>query len=323
MSNVAETHPNYGIGGTDAVKELAFRLATEAPELADLAPEELTVIARAVLAGKLTEELKAKVAIAEINYAEKKRFFLEGFSSPHTRRAYTMALKELEAFARRRGRDILELRPREADAFLKEGGHAPATVRLRAAAASSFYGFLERETEGRLKNPFRGTRARPAGIRVRSLDIPNDPDVQTLIAAAGTQTVLAAAVAVMAYRGLRVGALPGLTVKGGRFWTVSKGKEQAGTLPEPAITALERARRPFRAPFGDCTAPQLADRFRYLSGRLYRQGKIEAAYSVHDLRHYFAVTEYRKTKDIYHVSKLLGHAGITVTETYLRGLGEL
>jgi len=38
------------------------------------------------------------------------------------------------------------------------------------------------------------------------------------------------------------------------------------------------------------------------------------------LRHFYALTEYTKTKDIYNVSKLLGHASIAITEVYLRGL---
>lgn len=36
---------------------------------------------------------------------------------------------------------------------------------------------------------------------------------------------------VMARTGLRVGTLPGLVIRGERYTTVSKGKEQAGTIP--------------------------------------------------------------------------------------------
>lgn len=35
------------------------------------------------------------------------------------------------------------------------------------------------------------------------------------------------------------------------------------------------------------------------------------------------VTEYRKDRDIYRVSKMLGHASIPVTERYLKGLGKM
>jgi integrase len=309
--------------GAEAVDELARRIASDAPELAELPPRELAAVAKAVLAGKLTEELRAKVDISGIDYEEEKRIFLEGRASEATREAYGRALTQLEAFARRRGRSVLELRPRDADAFIRGVEGSASTVRLRAAGASSFYGFLERETEGRIKNLFHGTRSRPPSSRRRALELPSEDELSTLLEAVESTNVLGAAIAVMAYRGLRVGALPELTIKGRRFWTRSKGKEISGELGTAAIEALEAAGLPLRAPFGELTARKIADRMRRVTRRLTAEGKLEAAYSVHDLRHFFAVREYRRTKDLYRVSKLLGHASIQVTETYLRGLGEV
>jgi site-specific recombinase XerD len=51
------------------------------------------------------------------------------------------------------------------------------------------------------------------------------------------------------------------------------------------------------------------------------RGKLKAKYSVHDLRHAFAVTLYGQTHDIYQVKQALGHASVSVTEGYLRSLG--
>jgi integrase len=78
-----------------------------------------------------------------------------------------------------------------------------------------------------------------------------------------------------------------------------------------------------RRPFAESSKTRLADAIRKRTARLAEFGTIKAAYSAHDFRHLFAVTEYRKDRDIYRVSKLLGHASIQVTETYLRGLGEV
>ncbi len=50
---------------------------------------------------------------------------------------------------------------------------------------------------------------------------------------------------------------------------------------------------------------------------------LRARYSVHDLRHAFAVKLYQEGRDIYAVSKALGHAGVAVTERYLRSLNLL
>jgi integrase len=50
-------------------------------------------------------------------------------------------------------------------------------------------------------------------------------------------------------------------------------------------------------------------------------GKIQARYSVHDLRHAFVVRLYPATHDVSQVEKALGHANVAVTETFLRSLG--
>lgn len=36
------------------------------------------------------------------------------------------------------------------------------------------------------------------------------------------------------------------------------------------------------------------------------------------LRHTFAVREYLKTRDIYHVAQMMGHASVTTTEIYAK-----
>ena len=77
--------------------------------------------------------------------------------------AYTAAPVRLEAFAAIRGLPVLVLKPRDADGFAHElarSGRAPASVRLDLAACSSFFAFLERRAET-VRNPFRGTKARP------------------------------------------------------------------------------------------------------------------------------------------------------------------
>ena len=73
------------------------------------------------------------------------------------------------------------------------------------------------------------------------------------------------------------------------------------------------------------TATVIADRFRLLlrsiGGAMVTDGR--PRFSIHDLRHYRACELYRATKDIYAVSKALGHSGTMVTERYLRSLGQI
>jgi integrase len=124
----------------------------------------------------------------------------------------------------------------------------------------------------------------------------------------------------MAYRGFRIGALKGLRVDGKRFTTKSKGKAWQGELPPRVRSALsDRGEKPF-ASIKQCT---IAAGFKRVTKRLAKSGEIRHAYSVHDLRHFYAVTEYRKDRDIYRVSRLLNHADVKVTIGYLQSLGAM
>ena len=50
-------------------------------------------------------------------------------------------------------------------------------------------------------------------------------------------------------------------------------------------------------------------------------GRLDARYSVHDLRHAFAVRFYAGSgHDLYATKQALGHASVAVTERYLRSL---
>jgi len=215
------------------------------------------------------------------------------------------------------------LKAKDADDFaytLSAEGRSPSSVRLDLASASSFFTFLERRFEA-IRNPFRGTKARPAPKDVKKAVYPSLDEAMTILDALAPD--VRAATAVLIYRGLRVGALPSLTIRGGRFSGRSKGKDISGEMPTQAITAIRGAGLSLSRPFEGTTETKLADGIRRKTAILEAEGKINATYSAHDFRHLYAVTEYRKNKDIYRLSKLLGHASIQVTERYLRGLGEV
>jgi integrase len=130
----------------------------------------------------------------------------------------------------------------------------------------------------------------------------------------------------LALRGLRAGALPTLTRSAGRYYGTSKGKKltegatEGVILPQEALDAIEKAGLDIKKPFAPYKTDALEKRVTYRTGKLFREGKIKAAYSCHDFRHFFAVREYQKDKDIFRVSKLLNHADVSITQKYLRGL---
>ena len=214
--------------------------------------------------------------------------------------------------------ELGRMQRRNSDFVQQAAGGSPATVQLRIAAASSFWTWLERR-HAELRNPFRGTRSRPPKKPRRPLAMPSDAEVRLLEAEA--EPALAAAIVMMGQGGLRVGALPGMSITGNRWTSTTKGKEQGGRVPEEAREAVLRAGLPLRSPFAGLSAGAIADRFRRLVSKLHGAGKPQAHYSAHDLRHAFATRLYAQTQDIYRVQQALGHASVGVTEGYLRSIG--
>jgi site-specific recombinase XerD len=317
----------------DAIRDIAAAIKRDMPAIESLSPEQIEALAMRVITERLTAELSTAVDFAGIDWTEERETFLGDTKSPHTRRAYAAALDRLAIWAARERIRPLSMTTAQADRFirdLKATGKAPASVRRDIAAVSAFFTFLERYHTA-VKNPLRGTRIRPPHENRKETVVPAAEEVGIIIAR--LPPVERAVVMTLAYRGLRAGALPTLEKRGNRYYGTSKGKTlQEGetygiTLPENVITGIKEAGLDPKRPFAvnkdgnPMTANALERRINYHIGKLYNAGTIKAPYSCHDFRHYFAITEYKKTKDILKVSRLLNHAGIQTTQTYLRTLG--
>jgi len=310
--------------GAQRVKAIVRHLSQHAPRLADLDEEQLEQLARVVVAETLKDELRQAADLERIPYAQERECYLERAGragSKHTRLAYRAALDRLEAWCAPRGLSPLELIPALADDWIesmKAEGLAPSSVHLMVAASSSFWTWLERRHR-ELHNPFRGTRSRPLKKPARRLQVPSEGEVKLIEKVANGW--LKAAVVLMNQVGLRVGALPSLSITGSHFTCMSKGREQVGLIPEEARKAVGRAGLPLRSPFEGKKVNKIEDALKYLTKKLEGQGRIRGAYSAHDLRHAFAVRLYRRTHDVYALKGALGHANVAVTEAYLRSLG--
>jgi site-specific recombinase XerD len=312
-------------GGALLVKAVARRIAKEAPTLEDLRAEDLEKLARAVVVEALKDDLRTRAKIEKIDYQGERETFLSRVRSEHTGRAYRAALDRLQRWCLRQGVEPVELTPALADDWIEtEKAHrdrpSPATVRLRVSAASAFFTWMERR-HAEVRNPFRGTRSRPVMKRTRGLQVPSEDEIRSMLDAAKAKDLITwAAILTMSKLGLRVGALAGFCIDGGHYMTTSKGKELRGAIPEELRQALEKAGLRLRFAFGGLSPSLIADRVRLITTKLYRDRKVAAVYSVHDLRHAFAVRLHRQTKDIYAVKNALGHANVAVTEAYLRSL---
>ena len=306
------------------IKEMAIALAAfPAPDKWSQAQRKQAVQFAALL--DTAQKMIVSANLIGIDYNTEKQKFLKNAGrtqSVHTRIAYASALKRLDAWTCRQKISPLEMTPAKADDFIYslKGERASASIRLDVSAVSSFFTWLERRHDG-IKNPFRGTKERPAKKTVRNIEIPSAEEVETIISELPAD--LSAAVSVMANRGLRAGILSTLSITGNRFSGYSKGKDVSGALPVAVLEKIKTAKLPLRRPFAGVLPNTLEKRIARAIGKLHKAGKVQAGYSAHDFRHFFAVTEYLKDRDIHRVSKLLGHASILVTENYLKGLGEV
>ena len=315
-------------------QEMAKRIRLEAPTLKDLNNEQLEQVARLVITQRIAAEMNRAVELDGIDWQEKKEAFLSEARSVHTRRAYSASLSRLEAWAAKMNKNPLELNAWQADQFIRElraEGKAAATTRRDIAALSAFYTWLERYHDA-IKNPIRGTKSRPARENKKEIIIPTPDDYKIIIAE--LPEIERAIVIAMASRGLRAGALPGLELRGEKYHGKSKGKilmenDTAGiTLPPEALKAIRAAGLDVKKPFSWTTkqgtpnsANAIEGRINFHIDKLFKDKRIGAPYSCHDFRHFYAVNEYKKNKDLYRLSKLLNHAGIQITQTYLRSLG--
>ena len=302
-----------------------------APELARLPKEQQEQIFKNAAYNKLTVKAGKVLTIVGIDWQAEKEAFLNTYQSPHTRRGYAAALTWFENWASREGINPAAASYGEIDNFinaLKAGDRAALSIRRDIAVLSSFFTFLERKHEG-IKNTVRGTKQRPNSGPKKTPKVPTAAEVEIMINNA--QPRLAAAISVMAYRGLRCGALAEMSAWGGKYETKSKGKIIRGKLPEKAVKAIEAAGLSLKKPFAGLVTNNLEKEVEYHVKRLYKTGKLTRLdsegepiiFNSHSMRHFFAVTEYSRDKDVYRVKDLLNHSSIAITDKYLRGLGEV
>lgn len=290
--------------------------------------------AERLLQENIIDELKADIArekaLLRYDWESEAGTFLSSceIKSRCTAKAYRYALADYKAYTEARGKAPLALSAELADSYildLQKRGKAPATVRQYYGGLSSFFNALERKSEGKVKNYFHGCRTLPKRKPIKKIEaeLPTEnlklfrKDVNTIIASEQDPT-LKAIMSLMAFRGLRAGSFQNMSFHGGKFFTTSKGKDISGELPEACSEALQGL--PCKLPFAAWTGAKVSSAFQYRANKLFASGKIAYKYSAHDLRHFFALTEYDRTKDIYRLQKLLGHTSIAITEVYLRGM---
>jgi hypothetical protein len=125
MNAIAKRITNAPAGSPE---EMVMLIRRETPGLADLAPDQLEMIAKLVMTQRLAAELNTAVDLAGVDWNKERGTFLSDAKSQHTRRAYAAALGRLEAWASREGLNPLSFTAAHADQFIRElkaDGRAP------------------------------------------------------------------------------------------------------------------------------------------------------------------------------------------------------
>ena len=278
----------------------------------------------------ILDYMKEEQLIKQIDYETEKENFFKQCSktkSNHTKRQYRNGLNKLEEYCNMNNKNILFIKAREADDFITEVNSSELSnlsIRALVSSCSSFFSFLERRYPF-MKNPFRGTKTRPPVKNKKRLEVPTKKEIELIIKDIADPLIKVAIIFIMEC-GVRVGALPKLEIRNNKYYSYSKGKEISWKVTDKVIKLLAKARRAkqnnlsFDNPFKNKSSEVIRNIFYRSSKRLYNQGKIKAAYSIHDVRHYFAVTLYKQTKDIELVRQALNHSSIAITGIYLKSL---
>ena len=286
-----------------------------------LSNEDRKFLEEAVLLDSAKADLAARVAISRVDPKKEAAEYLSSFSDrPQTARTYRAALETLLTWCDTNRISPLSMNRHlaaEYISFIAKSGVSGATASKQIWAASSFLSW-ECRRHGWFRNPFLRNWEKPPIEPVRLLRIPTDPEILRILEACAP--IDAAAVAVLAYRGLRAGALSSLTIRSGRFRAKSKGRPISGEISSEVLGWITRAGLDLAAPFMGLSGPIVSHRLADQLAKLFRHGVIDAAYSAHDLRHAFAVREYRRDPDINRVRDLLGHSSVRTTQRYLRAL---
>lgn len=272
----------------------------------------------------ILDYMKEEQLIKQIDYETEKENFFKQCSktkSNHTKRQYKNGLNKLEEYCRINNKNILFIKAREADDFITEVNSSELSnlsIRALVSSCSSFFSFLERRYPF-IKNPFRGTKTRPPVKNKKRLEVPTKKEIELIIKDISDPLIKMAVIFIMEC-GVRVGALPKLEIRNNKYYSYSKGKEISWKVTDKVIKELKKYNLAFNAPFKNKSSEVIRNIFYRSSKRLYEQGKIKASYSIHDIRHYFAVTLYKKNRDIELIRKALNHSNIAITGLYLRSL---
>lgn len=209
---------------------------------------------------------------------------------------------------------------------LLTGGRAPVTVNAMLAAVNGLFRFLG----------WGDCRARYLKIQKRLFRAADreltQGEYQRLLSAArsGGQDRLALLLETLCAAGIRVGEVPAITLeaaRAGRATIACKGKIRTILLPGKLCRKLLKFARKNKITSGELfltRGGRSLSRKRIwaaMKGLCRRAGVEESKVFPHNLRHLFARTFYRVSRDVAKLADVLGHSDLSTTRIYLVSTG--
>ena len=316
--------------------------------------EEVVEALRGLRHDKVKNALGETVKAAQFDLAKVLNEFLaDGEKAERTRQTYRAEIQRFLAWIEREQLHIFQVRRADVNRYKQHltEKYSQNTVRLSLASSSSFYAYLEAERYldrspfAHIKYPRKQYKKSIKTDQGSPVPVMSEQEYQAIVeglakkaqspqlpreqvyerAARESARRLLPIVHMMGTYGLRIGDV--LTVKveeGERFSYRQKGGSirQKSLRPMTAEILAEcgmQKRQPFKGIAKSTVQGAIGRLTKELAGR----SVIRHAYSCHDFRHFYAITLYQETQDVYALKEALGHATVSVTEIYLAGLGAL
>jgi site-specific recombinase XerD len=247
-------------------------------------------------------------------------------NSIRTQRLYEFAIRKFIDYLSNINNDLLHATTIDADNYVNylNGEHLSAnSIRSRIAGTRCLYTYLSRHYEC-IKNIFVGVKL-PKRINTKLTLIPSKREMKLITDYIAKRNVkLACIVELISLTGLRCGAFTNMTIyRSGKFITVTKGKQFINKFDKHCMTLIRNTFGAIKHEtklFNEINTNNIKRLFIYYTQQMCNKQMIENAYSLHDLRHYYATNEYKQTHDIVKLSQQLNHSGIGITGAYLTTL---
>jgi site-specific recombinase XerD len=276
---------------------------------------------------KDTDYVRNKKERLSLNIEKELTIFLDSRNSKLTSKNYKIHIKFFFDYCKTNQLDTRLLKRQDVLQYiiwLRDFGYSNNKTKgwfsTKLISISSFYTFLQRNTEGLIMNYFLGNGIKYEEKVQELKELPTAEDIQTLISNCSKKTALA--IRIMSETALRIGAMEKLVIsntknRGYVYQSYSKGKIVTGNISNELVDFIGHTGKVFK----DWT---IKDYSKAQKEIIKNKKKYNLCFGslAHSFRHYAACKLYEETKDIMKVKKLLNHLDVSVTQKYLERLGQ-